>query len=211
MKTSIAYVNAATAAVLLTLGAAATAQVGPGSLQGRYGLSASGTCLGSPNGFNPNNVAIEPSFVTSNVNHGVLTFERDGTGSASVVQTQLNLPPLSTSALAAFSSSANITFKFTYELAPGGAMTVNMLLDTYSATYLTGPLAVAGLSATFVTAPPLAPTWVWSGTYSNDRKTLLLNSGNTVSKSRLSNGSGTFVSDTYVICQIGRVLTRLTP
>jgi len=206
MRTTIALVNAATAAVLLTLGSAATAQPGPGSLQGRYGLSASGTCLGSPNGFNANNVAIEPSFVTSNLNHGVLTFERDGTGSASVVQTQLNLPP----GPAAFSNSANITFKFTYELAPGGAMTVNMLLDTYSATYLTGPLAAAGLSATFVTTG-LAPTWVWSGTYSNDRKTLLLNSGNTVSKSRLSNGSGTFVSDTYVICQIGRVLTRLTP
>ena len=139
MRTTIAFVNAATAAVLLTLGGAATAQAGPGSLQGRYGLSASGTCLGSPNGFYPNNVAIEPSSVSSNVAHGVFTFERDGTGSASVVQTQLNLPPLR--APAAFSNSANITFKFTYELAPGGAMTVNMLLDTYAATYLTGPLA----------------------------------------------------------------------
>lgn len=203
MRTTIAYVNAATAAVLLTLGGAATAQPGPGSLQGRYGLSASGTCLVSPTGFYPNNVAIEPSSVTSNLNQGVLTFERDGTGSASIVQTQLNLPP----APAAFSSSANITFKFTYELAPGGAMTVNMPLDTYAATYLTGPLA--GFGGTFVTTPDLAPAWVWSGTYSNDRKTLLLNSGNTVSKSRLSNGSATF--ETYVICQIGRVLTRLTP
>jgi len=110
MRTTIALVNAATAAVLLTLGSAATAQPGPGSLQGRYGLSASGTCLGSPNGFNANNVAIEPSFVTSNLNHGVLTFERDGTGSASIVQTQLNLPP----APAAFSNSANITFKFNH-------------------------------------------------------------------------------------------------
>jgi hypothetical protein len=199
MKTTIAYANAVTAAVLLTLGGAATAQPGPGSLQGRYGLSASGTCLLSPNGFDSNNVAIGPSSVTSNLNQGVLTFERDGTGSASIVQTQLNLPP----APAAFSSSASITFKFTYELAPGGAMTVNMLLDTYAATYLTGPLT--GLGATFVTTG-LAPTWVWSGTYSNDRKTLLLNSGDTVSLSRLSNGS-----QTYVICQIGRVLTRLTP
>jgi hypothetical protein len=198
---TIAYANAVTAAVLLTLCGAVTAHGGPGSLQGRYGLSAAGTCLTSPNGFYPNNVAIEPSSVTSNLNQGVLTFERDGTGSASIVQTQLNLPP---PAPAAFSSSANITFKFTYELEPGGAMTVNMLLDTYAASYLTGPLA--GLGATFVTTPPLAPAWVWSGTYSNDRKTLLLNSGNTVSKSRLSNGS-----ETYVICQIGRVLTRLTP
>ena len=203
MRTTVAYANAATAAVLLALGGAATAQPGPGSLQGRYGLSASGTCLTSPIGFYPNNVAMEPSSVTSNLNHGVLTFERDGTGSASIVQTQLNLPPVPP-APAAFSSSANITFNFTYELAPGGAMTVNMLLDTYAAKYLTGPLA--GVSATFVTTPPLAPTWVWSGTYSNDRKTLLLNSGNTVSLSRLSNGL-----DTYVICQIGRVLTRLTP
>jgi hypothetical protein len=205
MKTTIAFVNAATAAVLLTLGGAATAQAGPGSLQGRYGLSASGTCLTSPNGFYPNNVAMEPSSVTSNLNHGVLTFERDGTGSASIVQTQLNLPPVPP-ALAAFSSSANITFNFKYELAPGGAMTVNMLLDTYAATYVTGPLA--GVRGTFVTTdtPPLAPAWVLSGTYSNDRKTLLLNSGDTVSLSRLSNGL-----DTYVICQIGRVLTRLAP
>jgi hypothetical protein len=202
MRTTIAYLNAATAAVLLTLCGAATAQAGPGSLQGRYGLSASGTCLTSPNGFYPNNVAMEPSSVTSNLNHGVLTFERDGTGSASIVQTQLNLPPVPP-ALAAFSSSANITFNFKYELAPGGAMTVNMLLDTYAATYVTGPLA--GVRGTFVTTG-LAETWVWSGTYSNDRKTLLLNSGNTVSLSRLSNGL-----DTYVICQIGRVLTRLTP
>jgi hypothetical protein len=203
MRTTIAYLNAATAAVLLTLCGAASAQAGTGSLQGRYGVSVSGTCLGSPNGFYPNNVAIEPSSVTSNVAHGVFTFERDGTGSASLVQTQLNLPPLPPSAPFAFSNLADITFKFKYEMAPGGAMTVNMLLDTYAATYLTGPLA--GLGATFVTAG-LAPTWVLSGTYSNDRKTLLLNSGNTVSKSRLSNGS-----ETYVICQLARVLTRLTP
>jgi len=209
MRTTIAYVNAATAAVLLTLGGAATAQPGPGSLQGRYGLSASGTCLVSPTGFYPNNVAMEPSSVTSNLNQGVLTFERDGTGSASIVQTQLNLPPLAPGAFA-YSSSANITFKFTYELAPGGAMTVNMLLDTWASTYLTGPLA--GFRGTFVTTddtPPLATAWVWSGTYSNDRKTLLLNNGNTVSKSRLSNGP--IVFESYVICQIGRVLTRLTP
>ncbi|MBS1177892.1 MAG: hypothetical protein H6R06_2304 [Proteobacteria bacterium] len=206
MRTTIAYVNAVTAAVLLTLGGAATAQVGPGSLQGRYGFSASGTCLGSPSGFYPNNVAIEPSSVSSNVAHGVFTFERDGKGSASIVQTQLNLPPLSSAALAAFSSSANITFNFKYELAPGGAMTVNVDLETYAATYLTGPLA--GFRGTFVTTG-LAETWDLSGTYSNDRKTLLLNSGNTVSLSRLSNGSLTL--DTYVICQIGRVLTRLTP
>ncbi len=203
MRTTIAYVNAVTAAVLLTLGGAAAAQPGPGSLQGRYGLTASGTCLGSPNGFYPNNVAIEPSSVSSNVAHGVFTFERDGTGSASVVQTQLNLPPLSSSAPAAFSNLANITFNFKYELAPGGAMTVKILLDSYAATYVSGPLK--GLGATFVTSG-LADTWDLSGTYSNDRKTLLLNSGNTVSKSRLSNGA-----ETYVICQIGRVLTRLTP
>jgi hypothetical protein len=130
----------------------------------------------------------------------VLTFEPDGTGSASIVQTQLNLPP----AQATFSSSANVTFKFTYELLAGGAMTVNMLLDTYTANYLTGP--IAGLSATFVTAPPLSPAWVWSGTFSNDRKTLLLNNGNTLSKVHFSNGS-----EVYVICQFERVLTRLTP
>jgi hypothetical protein len=87
-------------------------------------------------------------------------------------------------------------------------MTVYMLLDTYAATYLTGPLA--GVSGTFVT-DSLAKDkeWVLSGTYSNDRKTLLLNSGNAVSKSRLSFGSNYL--DTYVICQLARVLTRLTP
>jgi hypothetical protein len=36
-----------------------------------------------------------------------------------------------------------------------------------------------------------------------------LNSGNTVSISRLSKGSVAF--ENFVICQIGRVLTRLTP
>ena len=154
----------------------------------------------SPNGFYPNNVAIEPSSASSAVNTGVFTFEPDGTGSASVFQTALNLPP----AQATFSSSANVTFKFNYELLPGSAMKLNMLLDTYKATYLTGPFP--GLSATFVTAPPLSPTWVMSGTISNDRKTLLLNSGDTVLKSRASNGF-----EQYVICQFERVLTRLTP
>jgi hypothetical protein len=130
----------------------------------------------------------------------VFTFEPDGTGSASVFQTALNLPP----AQATFSSSANVTFKFNYELLPGSAMKLNVLLDTYKATYLTGPFP--GLSATFVTDPPLSPTWVMSGTISNDRKTLLLNSGDTVLKSRASNGF-----EQYVICQFERVLTRLTP
>ena len=85
-----------------------------------------------------------------------------------------------------------------------GSMTVDMLLDTYAATYLTGP--TAGLRATFVTDPPLSPTWVWSGTFSQDHKTLLLNNGDTPSKLRFSNGS-----EVSVICQLERVLTRLTP
>jgi hypothetical protein len=160
-----------------------------------------GACLTSPIGFYPNHVAIEPSSASSVVNQGVLIFEHDGTGRASVVQTQLNLPP---AAPATFSGSAEITFKFTYHLGPDGSMAVDMLLDTYAATYLTGPLA--GLSATFVTVPPLSPTWVWSGTFSEDRKTLLLNNGDTPSRLHISNGS-----EVNVICQFERVLTRLTP
>lgn len=170
------------------------------SVSGRYGLSGTGTCLAAPNGFYPNKVAAEPSSASSTINQGVLTFERDGTGSASITQTQLNLPP----APATYSSSALVTFKFNHQLQADGSMTVTMLLDTYTATYLTGPSA--GLSATFLTAPPLASTWVWSGTASNDRKTLLLNNGDTVSKLRFSSGA-----EVYVVCQFGRVLTRLTP
>ena len=171
------------------------------SLEGRYGMTATGACLSSSVGFTPNNVAIEPSSANSAVNQGILTFRHDGTGSARIFQTQINLPP---AAPATFSSSADITFNFTYRMGPEGAMTLDMLLDSYAGTYLTGPRA--GLSQTFVTTPPLSPTWVWSGTYSEDRKVLLLNSGDTLSKLRFSNGA-----EAYVICQFGRVLTRLTP
>ena len=163
-------------------------------------LTAIGTCLSSPNGFYPNHVAVEPSSTSSVVNQGVLIFQHDGTGSASIVQTSLNLPP----ATATYSSSVQVTFKFTYHLGPDGSMSLDMLLNTFNATYLTGPLA--GLSATFVTDPPLSPTWVWSGTYSEDRKTLLLNNGDTLSRYRFSNGS-----EANLICQYHRVLTRLTP
>src|SRR5512144_1570064 len=146
------------AAVLIALGAGAASAAGPKSLQGPYGLAAIGTCLGSPNGFLPNHVAVEPSSTTSVVNHGVLIFEHDGTGTASIMQTTLNLPP----AAATYSGSAQVTFKFTYNLGPDGSMTLDMLLNTYAATVLTGPLA--GVSQTFVTDPSLSPTWVWSGT-----------------------------------------------
>ena len=143
MRTNFVSVHAAAAAVavVLALGGATAATAAPGSLQGRYGLSGMGACLASPNGFYPNNVAIETSSASSAVNTGVFTFEPDGTGSASVFQTALNLPP----AQATFSSSANVTFKFNDELLPGSAMKLNMLLDTYKATYLTGPFP--GLSA----------------------------------------------------------------
>jgi hypothetical protein len=201
MRMSIRAVTRATAAVLMAAGAGSVGAAGPQALEGRYGLMGMGACLVSPIGFYPNHVAIEPSSVTSVVNQGVLIFEHDGTGSASIVQTQLNLPP---AASATFSGSAKVTFKFTYALGPDGSMTVDMLLDSYSATNLTGPSA--GLSATFVTVTPLSPTWVWSGTFSEDRKTLLLNNGDTPSRLRLSNGS-----ELNVICQFERVLTRLTP
>ena len=201
MRTNIRSMTAAAVAAVMALGAGSVGAAGPRSLEGRYGLMGMGACLVSPIGFYPNHVAIEPSSATSVVNQGVLVFEHDGTGSASVVQTQLNVPP---AAPATFSSSTEITFKFNYQLGPDGSMTVDMLLDTYAATYLTGPNA--GLSATFVTVPPLSPTWVWSGTISEDRKTLILNNGDTPSRLRLSNGA-----ELNVICQFGRVLTRLTP
>lgn len=193
-------VTVATAAALTVLCAGSVGATGSRALEGRYGLTGIGTCLASPVGFYPNNVAIEPSSATSVVNRGVLIFEHDGTGSASVFQTQLNLPP---AAPATFSSSAEITFKFTHHSGPDGSMTVDMLLDTYAATYLTGPNA--GLRTTFVTVPPLSPTWVWSGTFSQDHKTLLLNNGDTPSRLRFSNGT-----EVNVICQFERVLTRLT-
>lgn len=171
------------------------------SLEGRYGMTGIGACLSSAAGFYPNNVAVEPSSANSIVNRGVLTFHHDGTGSAKVFQTQLNLPP---AAPFTFSGSSEITFNFTYRLGSEGTMTLDMLLDSYVATFLTGPRA--GSSSTYVTTPPLSPTWVWSGTYSLDRKTLLLNNGDTLSKVRSSTGS-----EVYVICQLERVLTRLTP
>jgi hypothetical protein len=190
-----------TTIALLTTAVVAAAGAGEiPSLQGRYAMAAMGACLTSPNGFHPNNVAIEPSSTTSVVNQGTLTFHRDGTGLADVVQTQLNLPP----AAAAFSGSARITFQFNHTMGQDGTIAVRMLLDSYAATYLTGPLA--GLGATFVTTPPLSAAWIWSGSVSEDRKTLLLSNGDTVSRLRLSNGS-----EVGLICQFERVLTRMTP
>lgn len=185
---------------LAALSAASAAAAGP-SLEGRYSLAGIGSCLSSGAGFLPNGVAIEPSAANSSVNQGILTFERDGTGSATITQRQLNLPPASP---VAFSSTAELSFRFTYRLGSDGTMSVDMLLDTYLATYLTGPRA--GSSLTFVTTPPLSPIWVWSGTYSEDRKTLLLVNGDTLSKARFSNGS-----EAYLVCQFQRVLTKLTP
>lgn len=193
----------ATAAALLMLGAglAAAAAADSPALEGRYGMTAMGGCLSSPQGFYPNRVAIEPSSANSLVNRGILVFRRDGTGSANIVQTQLNLPP---AAPATYSGSSEITFEFTHRMGPGGSMTVEMLLDTYVATYLTGPSA--GLRAGFVTTSPWPTTWVWSGTHSEDRKTLLLNNGDTPSRLRFSSGT-----EVTVVCQLARVLTRLTP
>jgi hypothetical protein len=91
-----------------------------------------------------------------------------------------------------------------YHPSENDSLSLDHLLDSHVATFLTGPRA--GSSLTYVTTPPLSPTWVWSGTYSPDRKTLLLNNGDTLSKVRSSTGS-----EVYVICQLERVLTRLTP
>lgn len=163
-------------------------------------MVAMGTCLSSPNGFYPNRVAIEPSSSSPVVNRGILAFERNGTGRARVTQTGLNVPPAAFS----YSGSAEISFDFTYAVMDDGTVTVDMLLATYSATYLTGP--AAGMTAAFVTDPPLSPFWRWSGMISEDRKTMLLSNGDTVSKVRLSTNA---ISN--VICQFERVLARLGP
>jgi hypothetical protein len=190
----------ATTAMLIAVSTASADDHRSMPFQGTYGMTATGACLSSPAGFYPNHVAIEPSAHNAAVNTGVLRFERDGTGSAKVRQTQLNFPPAS----AAYAGSADIAFDFTYTVSQDGSVTLDMLLNTYKATYLTGPLA--SVSVTFVTSPDLSPIWRWSGPLSQDRKTMFLNSGDTVSRLRLSNGA-----EVGVICQFARVLTRLGP
>ncbi len=168
------------------------------AIGGEYAMTASGACLFSSGGFNPNDTPIGTSWGGSSMATGIWTFKRDGTGTVKGTQFGLTLPPANPGYSNPSAASAGFSFDFTYKVTDDGMITVEKV-GLYKATYLTGPLK----DWTFT----ISSSGDFFGNVSADHKTITLASANEVEKITLTNGTVAF--DVYSICNIGRVLIRL--
>ncbi len=174
-----------------------------GVIPGEYAMSATGTCLFSSLPFNPNFTANSESvsWAGSSMATGIWTFKRDGTGTVQGTQFGLTLPPANPGYSNPGAASADFWFEFTYEVADDGTISVD-IEGLYNAKYITGPLK----NWTFTIPPP----GHFFGNFSADHKTITLASANEDQKITITNPPRTFSFDVYSICNIGRVLIRLS-
>jgi len=165
-------------------------------LQGDYGFTGEGTCLGAlPPGFNPNLTPIDGRFTSSFSTQGVLTFNGDGTGTVQSRSVSVTHPD--TPVTLGGASSSDTHASFTYTVASDRVVTV--VSGPVTGTVLTG--SRTGQTFTIDPFPSL------TGRIARDPKSLTLASEEpTVEVETYSNG------DVYSrICHRSRVLLKLKP
>lgn len=161
------------------------------SIRGQYAYTGETTCLISPSGFNDKlQPAAGVGVIQTSSREGVITFELNGTGSASMFSRNVSLPTLiakippdpSIIIGTPSASTQEITFDFTYTLEKGGTITI--ILDTegegvFTSKPITGPDAGAGLTFTITGVLPdgsITPI-LMDGVITPDGKTITLNAG----------------------------------
>jgi hypothetical protein len=171
------------------------------TLHGEYAFTGTTSCLVSDLGFNPNLTPLFGSKVFSNSHgaHGVMTFNRDGTGTLEgkavfIVPPPAPGPPAPSVPIAgSFSSSA----QFTYNITDDGMITTELVPGTWVSTYLTGPIPAG--TTTWL------DQWSLSGMVSADHKTLTLGSGGTAVETSTNSLGAVF----HQICYRSIVLIRV--
>jgi hypothetical protein len=179
-----------------------------GRIHGTYAMTATGTCLWAPDGFNPK--FFSPNAYSSHfAAQGLWNFEPNGTGKAEVTQFGISAPPIvgAPTTTAGGAASVKYSFDFDYAMTHDGKITV--WPRNLSATFLTGPKT--GITYTVEPAAPIGSTATpepiaYSGMVSTewDHKTLIINSGNELQKYFFSDET-----TCYGICNSGRVLIRV--
>ena len=155
-------------AALPMLIAVVTAPAKGKTIQGSYAITGSCLCLMSISGFNdslqPNGGVAGPWFTSSASWEGVLSFNKNGTGSftgseymTDVYGPGMNLPP--------DAGSQNITWGFTYTM-DNGNITFTYVTGSYEADFTSGPNAPPSpQSKGYVNIPQ-----PWNGVISSDGK-----------------------------------------
>ncbi len=172
-------------------------------IHGEYSMIATGTCLNAGGGFDPNNnnAPIGAVSMGGNLGTAIWTFNRDKTGKVKGTSYALTFPEPSTALPPPSPSSASqeFSFDFKYDITDDGKITVD-LVDLYHGTYITGSLK--GYSVT-------TDSYHIFGSISADHKTITLASGNQPMTYKVYKPDGSFLTNAYNICNLGRVLIRL--
>jgi hypothetical protein len=149
--------------------AAVTASAAGKTIQGDYAFTGTGTTLIAILGFNsslqPNGGPTGPWFISHNLWSGVLSFNKDGTGShtgffsvVDVYSSGIGAPP--------DAGSANVSWDFTYTIDKSGNITFTYVKGSFEQDWTSGPNAPPS---------PQAKSYVnlaepWGGTISSDGK-----------------------------------------
>jgi hypothetical protein len=116
----------------------------PGHLRGQYAATIVGSCILAPFGFNPDSTPINGVGLVSTFNReGIFTFEKDGTGSAEVIGSTINLsyPGPGGVTVPPNAASNTISWDFTYTVTDDGMITITQVPGTYFSTNTSGTLA----------------------------------------------------------------------
>ena len=203
-----------------------------GGIRGDYAMTGVGTCINSPGGFTANFApqglavlsGVSNNFSGSNLFTGTWSFERNGYG-----QVQGHLFGTATYPYPfPNASSIYFSFSFTYSVTHDGTITAVMDEDSYLATFKTGPstgmsFKLKGFSPPVTPPTPLADLTQedtatpdplsFGGRVSTDHKTITLDSANQIQRVRVyasPDGTGTPINRNYQICNVGRVLIRVS-
>jgi hypothetical protein len=106
------------------------------TIHGEYGWTGPVHCLSTPSGFTngfPNNPA--SLSILSNKSQGTCTFRHDGTGEVQFTSVSTTDSPTASAGAILFETS----YQHTYKISEDGAITIDVVPNTYVQTYLSGP------------------------------------------------------------------------
>lgn len=172
---------------------------------GTYAMTGSGSCLFSfttmvPGFPPPAPVPPDPNpWVATLVQEGIWSFEHNGSGTFRGSQFGMALPPYPSPN----ATPVEIKFDFDYYVAHDGKITVNVIPDSFSGTYLAGPMSKLNYF--------LVSEMTMFGQISSDHKSMTLTNGDAgtteIMEVQILKLPNTRLL--YGICNVGRTLIRV--
>lgn len=113
----------------------------PKAIRGQYASTSAATCMIAPFGFNPDLTPIYGvGLISMQYRQGIVTFEKDGTGSVTLNASGIGLSFIGPSGpVPPSASSQTIEYDFTYTVDNDGMITIKQVPGTYFVTQISGP------------------------------------------------------------------------